>query len=245
MYANGSGREGAVSKGSARANGEAGGTPQTAESACGERDNSGVVAWVAQALAGEEKMEGALVPLLLPNPDTRLKGELSECDVIDPPTGGRRKAFIVLWSRSSLGRLTAGRRGSSPKLSGINGGPCRKLATAADAALYNHAVGKSPGVDTVCLASPSSKRSWGAGPDGSGTGSPIRALPLSVDRAVSRRLVYPPPPCCGGSMSTSCILDRSMTSSPLIAQPPVPYPPALTDGDNPCLLQKIIILKTC
>ena len=192
-------------------------------------------------------MEGAEVPLLLPNPETRLKGELSECEVIDSRTGGGEKALIVLWLMSILGRLTAGRRGSSPKLSGINAGPCRKLATEADAALYNHAVGKSPGADTVCLASPSGscKRFRGAGPDKSGMGSPTRALPLLVDRAVSRRLVYPPPPCCGGSMSTSCILDRSMTTSPLIAQPPVPYPPALTDGDNPCLLQKIIILKKC
>jgi hypothetical protein len=34
-----------------------------------------------------------------------------------------------------------------------------------------------------------------------------------------------------------------MTTSPLIAQPPVPYPPALTDGESPCLLQKITALK--
>ena len=80
MYANGSGREGAVSKGSAHANGDVGGGAETAESECGERDNSGVVAWVPQPLAGEdEKAEGrALAPLLLPNPETRLKGELSE-----------------------------------------------------------------------------------------------------------------------------------------------------------------------
>ena len=148
----------------------------------------------------------------------------------------------MLGLRSSLGRLTAGRRASSPNLSGSIAGPCRKLATAADAALYNHAVCKSPGVDMGCLASPSGKRFWAAGPGGSGTGSPTRALPLLVDRLVSRRLVYPPP-CCGGSMSTSCILHRSMTTSPLIAQPSVPYPPALTEGDNPCLLQKVIILK--
>jgi hypothetical protein len=82
MYANGSGREGAVSKGSAHANGDVGGGAETAESEseCGERDKSGVVAWVPQPLAGEdEKAEGrALAPLLLPNPETRLKGELSE-----------------------------------------------------------------------------------------------------------------------------------------------------------------------
>lgn len=165
--------------------------------------------------------------------------------MIGSPTGGSEETASVLGSRPSLGRLTAGRRGSSPKLSGSSGDPCRKLATAVDAALYNHAVGKSPGPDTVCLASPSSRRFCATGPDRSGTGSPTRALPLLTDRAVSRRLVYPPPPCCGGSISISCILDRSMTTSPLMAQPPVPYPPALTDGDNPCVLQKMIILKTC
>jgi len=56
MYANGSGREGAVS---AHPNGEAGGTTETAESECGERDESGVVARVAQPVAEEgEKAEG-------------------------------------------------------------------------------------------------------------------------------------------------------------------------------------------
>ena len=88
MYANGSGREGAVSKGSAHANGEVGGGAETAESECSERDNSGVVAWVPQPLAGEDKKaEGrALVPLLLPNPESGLKGELSEFDLIDSST---------------------------------------------------------------------------------------------------------------------------------------------------------------
>jgi hypothetical protein len=175
----------------------------------------------------------------------RLKGELSKCDVIDSSTGGSEEAVSVLGSTSSLGRLTAWRRGSSPKLSGCSAGPCRKFATAADAALYNHAVGKSPGAPTVCLASPSCRRFGGAGPDKSGIGSPTRALPLLMDRAVSRRLVYPPPSCCGGSISTSCIFDKSMTTSPLIAQPPVPYPPALMDGDSPCLLQNVITLKRC
>ena len=167
MYANGSGREEAVPGGSAPTNGEVGGGAETPESECGERDNSGVVAWVPQPLAGEdEKAEGrALVPLLLPNPETRLKGELSECDLTDSSTRGCEEAVIVLGLRSSLGRPTAGRRGSSPKLSGSIAGPCRKLATAADVALYNHAVGKPPGIDTGCLASPSGKRFWAAGPD--------------------------------------------------------------------------------
>jgi hypothetical protein len=144
----------------------------------------------------------------------------------------------VLESRPSLGQLTGKRRGSSPKLSGSNAGPVRKFATTADAAPYNHTVGKSPGPNLVSL---SIRRFCAARPDGSGTDSPARAL----DRAVSRRLVYPPPPCCGGSISMSCILDRSMTTSPLIAQPPVPYPPALADGESPCLLQKITALKIC
>jgi hypothetical protein len=168
MYANGLRREGAVPKGSASTNSEVGGGgAETPESECGERDSSGVVAWVPQPLSGEdEKAEGrALVPLLLPSPETRLKGELSECDLTDSSTRGCEEAVIELGLRSSLGRLTAGRRGSSPKLSGGIVGPCRKLATAADAALYNHAVGKPPGIDTGCLASPSGKRFWAAGPD--------------------------------------------------------------------------------
>jgi hypothetical protein len=164
-----------------------------------------------------------------------LKGEVSGCE----------ETLSVLGSRLSLGRLAGERRGFSPKLSGSNAGPVRKLATTADAAPYNNAVGKSPGPNTFCLASPSGRRFCAAGPAGSGTGSPARPLPLLMDRAVSRRLVYPLPPCCGGSISMSCILDRSMTTSPLIAQPPVPYPPALTDGESPCLLQKITALKTC
>jgi hypothetical protein len=174
-----------------------------------------------------------------------LKREVSGCDVSVSPAGGCEEAVSVLGSRLSLGRLTGKRRGSSPKLSGSNAGPVRKFATAAEAAPYNNAVGKSPGPNTFCLASSSGRRFCVVGPDGSGTGSPARALPLLMDRAVSRRLVYPPPPCCGGSISMSCILDRSMTTSPLIAQPPVPYPPALTDGESPCLLQKITALKIC
>lgn len=163
----------------------------------------------------------------------------------DSSTGGCEKTACVLGSRLSLGRLTGGRRGSSPNLSGRNAEPVRKFATAVDAAPYNHAVGMSPGPNTFCLASASGRRFCAAGPDGSWTGSPARVLPLLTDRAVSRKLVYPPPPCCGGSISMSCILDRSITTSPLIAQPPVPYPPALTDGESPCLLQKTTALKTC
>jgi hypothetical protein len=174
-----------------------------------------------------------------------LKGEVFGCDVSDSSAGGCVETASVLESRFSLGRLTGERRGSSPKLSGRNTGPVKKFATSADAAPYNHAVGKSPGLSTFCLASPSGRRFCAAGPDVSGTGSPARALPLLMDRTVSRRLVYPPPPCCGGSISMSCILDRSMTTSPLIAQPPVPYPPALTDGESPCVLQKITTLKRC
>ena len=164
----------------------------------------------------------------------------------DSPAEGCEEMPNVLGSRLSLGRLTGNARGSSPNVSGSNAGPVRKFATAADAAPYNQAVGKSPaGSSMFCLTSPSGRVSGAAGPDGSGTGSPARALPLLKDGAVSRRLVYPPPPCCGGSISMSCILDRSMTTSPLIAQPPVPYPPALTDGESPCLLQNITALKIC
>ena len=173
------------------------------------------------------------------------KGEVFGCDVSDSSSGGCEETVSVLKSKPSLGRLTDERRGSSPKLSGRNAGPLRKFATAADAAPYNHTVGKLSGPNTFCLASLSIRRFCAARPDGSGTGSPARTLPLLKDKTVSRRLVYPPPPCCGGSISMSCILDRSMTTSPLIAQPPVPYPPALADGESPCLLQKMTALKTC
>ncbi len=183
--------------------------------------------------------------MLLWDSALRPKGDLSGCDVSGSSAGVRDEAVSALGSRPSLWRLTGRRRGSSPKLSGTNAGPVRKFATAADAAPYNHAVGKSPGPNTFCLASPSGRRFCAAGTDGSGTSSPTRALPLLTDRAISRRLVYPLPPCCGGSISMSRILDRSTTTSPLIAQPPVPYPPALIDGESPCLLQKITILKTC
>jgi hypothetical protein len=58
IYANGSGSEGAVSKGSARANSDAEGTAELAGSECGVLDGSGVVAKVAQSLAEEaEKVE--------------------------------------------------------------------------------------------------------------------------------------------------------------------------------------------
>jgi hypothetical protein len=56
IYANGSGSEGAVSKGSA--NGDAEGAAELAESECGVCGGSGVVAKVAQPLAEEgEKVE--------------------------------------------------------------------------------------------------------------------------------------------------------------------------------------------
>jgi hypothetical protein len=151
-----------------------------------------------------------------------LKGEVFGCDVSDSSARGCEVTVSVPGSRLSPGRLTGKRRGSSPKLSGSNAGPVRKFATAADAAPYNHTVGKSPEPNTFCLASLSIRRFCATGADGSGIGSPARALPLLMDRMVSRRLVYPSPPCCGGSISMSCILDRSMTTSPLIAQPPVP-----------------------
>ena len=247
MYANGSGREGPVSKGSVDANGELWGPTDMAESKFDGLDDAGVVARVDQPVLEAE--EGGLVPLPLPECVTRLEEELSGCDVSDPPTGGRVETVSALPSRPTPWRLIGRRRGSSSNSSGGSGVPCKKLAAAADAVLYNHAIGKSLGPGAAC----SELASWlspsrcfrVAGPDGSVTGSPTRALPLLMDRAVSRRLVYPSPPCCGGSMSISCILERSMTMSPLIAQPPVPYPPALTDGNSPCLLQNIIILQGC
>src|SRR6267154_2799262 len=139
IYANGSGSEGAVSKGSAHANGSVEGTAKLAESECGVCDGSGVVAKVAKLLAAEgEKVEGGtLIPLLLPDPGLMVKGELSGCDVSDSPAGGCEETVSVLGSGFSLGRLMGKRRDSSPKRSGSNAGPDRKFATAADAAPYN------------------------------------------------------------------------------------------------------------
>jgi hypothetical protein len=57
MYANGSGREGAVSKGSADANGGAGGAEEMAGTECGVLDGSGVVAKVARPSEEGEKVD--------------------------------------------------------------------------------------------------------------------------------------------------------------------------------------------
>jgi len=182
-----------------------------------------------------------------PDPASILKGDESGCDVSGSSAGGCEETVRVLGSRPGLVGLTSKRRGSSLKLSGSNAGPVKKFETAADAAPYNNTVGKSPWPKTFCRLSHSIGRfcANAAGPGRSGIGSPARALPLLMDRTVSRKLVYPPLPCCGGSISMSCNLDKSMTTSPLIAQPPVPYPPALTDGESPCLIQKRTALETC
>jgi len=104
-----------------------------------------------------------------------------------------------------LRQSTGARRVFSPKSSGGRAGPsrCKRLATAADAVLYNHAIGTSLVTGVSCSASPSNRRLRAAGPDESDTGSPTRALPLLTDRAVSRRPVYPSPPRCRGSISMS------------------------------------------
>lgn len=240
IYANGSGRVGAVSKVSVHANGEPASPADTAESGCDVPDVAGVVARVDQPSAGAE--ESGLVPLPLPKRVAELKEELSGSA---SPTGGTAETVNTLPSTPRLPRLSGRRRGSSSKLSGSIAGPCKKLATATDAVLYNHARGKASALSAGCSARPSKKCFREARPDKSGTGSPTRALPLLMDMAVSRRLVYPSPSRCGGSISMSCMLDRSMTMSPLIAQPPVPYPPALMDGDSPCVLQNLITLQKC
>ena len=240
IYANGSGQVGAVSKVSVHANGAPTGPADTAESECGEPDVAGFVGRVELPFPDAE--ESKLVPLPLPKRVAELKEELSGCEVSVSPTGGTVETVSTLPSTPRLPRLSGRRRGSSPKLSGGISCPCKKLATAVDAVLYNHARGKASALGAACLARPSKRCFREAGPDKSGTGSPTRALPLLMDMAVSRRLVYPSPS-CGGSISMSCMLDRSMTMSPLIAQPPVPYPPALTDGDSPCLLQNLITLQ--
>jgi hypothetical protein len=142
------------------------------------------------------------------------------CDARCSPTGGDVETVTALPSMPRSQQLTGARRGSSPKSSGGSAGSCKKLATVVDAVLYKHAIGKSSVTGVSCSASPSNRRLRAAGPDESGTGSPMQALPLLMDWAVSRRLVYSSTPRCGGSISMSCILDRSMTTSPLIAQPP-------------------------
>jgi hypothetical protein len=241
MYANGSGRTGAVSR-SAHENGA--GAEETAEAEIGDCDDAGVVARFDQPAAeeGEKAEVPTLLPVPLPDPPPLMRA--LDCDVSGSVTEGKVEMLSGFPSMSSIRRLTGRRRGSSPNSSRGRAGPCKKLATAADAVPYNHAIGKAS-VSLACSASPCKIPSRVVGPEGSGTASPTRPLPLLMDGTVSRKLVYPPPPGCGGSMSMSCIRERSMTMSPLIAQPPVPYPPALTDGENPCLLQKIIILQAC
>jgi hypothetical protein len=243
IYANGSGRVGAVSKVSVHAKGERAGPTDMAESECGELDVAGVVARVDQPCPDVD--ESGLLPLPLPKRAAELKEELSGCDPGVSLTGGTVETVSTLPSTPRLPRSSSRRRGSSPKLSGSIAGPCKKLATATDAVLYNHARGTASALGAACSARPSKRCFRGAGPDKSGTGSPTRALPLLMDVGVSRRLVYPSPSRCGGSISMSCMLDRSMTISPLIAQPPVPYPPALMDGDSSCLLQNLIALQRC
>jgi hypothetical protein len=71
IYANGSGREGAVSKGSVNANGEPKDAADIAESGCGELDDVGVVARVDQPYPEAEG--SGLVPLLLPDRVARLR----------------------------------------------------------------------------------------------------------------------------------------------------------------------------
>lgn len=148
IYANGSGREGPVSKGSVNANGELWGAADMAESKFDGLNDAGVVARVDQGVPEAE--EGGLVPLPLPECVTTLEEESSGCDVSDPPTGGRVVTVAALSSRPTPRRLIGRRRGSSPSSSGGSGVPCKKLATAADAVLYNHAIGKSLGLGAVC-----------------------------------------------------------------------------------------------
>jgi len=148
IYANGSGREGPVSKGSVNENGEPWGAADMAESKFDGLDDTGVVARVDQGVPETEK--GGLVPLPLPERVAMLEEESSGSDVSDPPTGGRVATVTALPSRPTPRRLIGRRRGSSPNSSGGSGVPCKKLATAADAVLYNHAVGKSLGLGAVC-----------------------------------------------------------------------------------------------
>jgi hypothetical protein len=194
---------------------------------------------VAKADQGEREEDPPLVRVTLPDSLLVMRAA-SECDVSESVT--EEDGSTVLPSMVGLGargRLTGNRRGCSPDSSGGRAGPCKKLATVADAVPYNHAIGTGS-LPAACSAV--STCFCVAGPEESSTGSPTGAFPLLMEGAVSRKLVYPPPD-CGGSMSMSCIRERSMTMSPLIAQPPVPYPPALTDGKSPCLLHKMITLS--
>jgi hypothetical protein len=97
----------------------AGGAEEMSESECGERDEAGVVAWVDEAEQVEERVS---LPLLL---EIRLECTMS----------GSAATASALPSMSSLRRLVAGTRGSSPESSGGNVGPCKKLSTAAEAVL--------------------------------------------------------------------------------------------------------------
>ena len=97
MYANGSGREGAKSKGSAHVNG-AGGAGGIAESECGERDDAGVVVLVGGvvAVSAERVEERVSLPLLL---------EIGlECALSDPAARELVEMESALPSMSSLRR---------------------------------------------------------------------------------------------------------------------------------------------
>lgn len=103
-------------------------------------------------------------------------------------------------------------------------GPSRKLATASEARWYERR-----------SASPSRRRLPLAG-----------CLPLLfVEDFTSLRLVNPPGRSgFGTSIPMSTILLMSRTTSPPTAQPAVPYPPALMDGDNECFKQKSMTVLT-
>jgi hypothetical protein len=71
---------------------------------------------VAQPLAeeGEKVEDWTLFPLLVPDPASKLKGEVSGRDVSNSSAGGCEETASMLGSGPSLGWLAGERRGSSP-----------------------------------------------------------------------------------------------------------------------------------
>lgn len=128
---------------------------------------------------------------------------------------------------------------STPSVSKGRGGPCKKVATALEA------VARAAARDISSSSNSSSKPSRARRRFSPDVG-PLRlgfffVFPFDGFGMVSRRLVYEPSE-RGGSMSMSERLTRSMITSPDIEKPGIPYPPALTDGERPCLEQNMTTL---
>ena len=163
------------------------------------------------------------------------------------------------WRR---GLLVGGCLGVSPG-SGGRGGPWRNVATAWEApsncprpdfAPISSALGD--GERSSRLRFPVERASVALGADSAlgaedapTSRSPCaRALPLLPGAGMSlngtqSRLSWSSTE-TGGSISMSLIMLMSMTTSPATDQPAIPYPPARTEGERPCLRQNLMTALT-